>query len=98
MANYFKKTMHAFLVYTALIEGVLFSSDVHAQINLVNSKDYVGRIFSVTSQMILKQGVYFRAIAVTDNLKIVFLECDKENDSIDLNKRFSGESRFKLKN
>jgi|TARA_Y100000031_G_C8232859_1_gene391779 hypothetical protein len=85
------------MVYASLIGSVILSLDASAQTNLVNSNNYTGRIFHVTSQMILKQGVYFRAIAFTDNSKIVFLECDQKDDSIILNKKFSGESRFKLK-
>ena len=88
-------------IFFASLIGVL-SPDAFAQMDSINPNDYEGMVYHVTPEMILPEGIYFRATSTIENLKtnelrIVYLECDDEKDSMKLNNEVSYGIRFRFK-
>ncbi len=82
----------------ASLMGVVLSLDAFAQDDLTNPEDsYKGVIQKRTPEMILPQKVHFKAMA-TYNGRIIFLECDRKEDSWRLNNELSYGVEFNLRN
>ena len=94
MKNYLRSLDYCFVI----IGGIFFLySSAFSQENLFDKNNHRGKIFHQTPQMILEPGRCFRATALNDNSRIVFLVCDKKEDCGKLKKEFTHGRRYELK-
>ena len=92
MAAYLKP-----IIYAAVIAvGLLYSKEALPQANHANLSNSKGIIYHVSSELVLKTGVYFRAIVKTDDHGFLFLECGKKEDAGKLRSQFPVGTRFVL--
>ena len=92
MAAYLKT-----IIYAAVIAaGLLYSTEASPQTNHANLSNLKGTIYHISSELVLKPGVYFRAIGMTNSGEPLVLECGKKEDAEKLRIQFPIGTRFVL--